>query len=110
MIKPPDDPFAPLPPGPQLEEANEGGDGLVCTPVPPHAEHPARAAGRLFGRQPDKVWLYLGSDGSLLFAVARWDEPHGGKIILPLAWVRQPKWPGSVVLQASPLTSFASQS
>jgi hypothetical protein len=92
----PDDPFAPLANDNFKSEFSlrwEPEVGQVCTPVPDHADDPARAATRLYGRPPDMVWRYSDPDGRLLLVVARWNKPNAEKDIRPVAWVRRPRWP-----------------
>ena len=62
----------------------------VVMPVPSRAGDIADEAGGLSGlrRRPDKVWHYASETAALLYAVARWNMPDGGKQIRPFCWVR----------------------
>jgi hypothetical protein len=68
----------------------ENDEYTVVMPVPAQAGGIADEAGFLTGlrRRPDHVWPYRSSTGELLYAVARWNMPDGGKQIRPFTWAR----------------------
>lgn len=79
------DTFAPLPPGGETIRTPEKGanaqpDKAVILPAP--LPLPEVIRHRAHGT-PARLWRYLDADGRLLFVVARFDKPGGGKEVLP---------------------------
>lgn len=79
------DPFAPLPgKGKPTGKSKSADDWAPLSPVPPTApkppsEHPKRGA-------PSRTWEYRSPSGDLLGLVCRFENPEGGKDILPLTF------------------------
>jgi len=87
-----EDVFAPFSPA-EIADATTSSvqheqNDVVITPVPDGAEDLADAATRLFRCAPDAVWPYKNLQGRLLSGVARWNQPNGDKVFLPLTYRR----------------------
>jgi putative DNA primase/helicase len=65
------------------------------TPPPEDAEAAEKAAARLFGGPPGKMWPYRNRKGAIHFWVCRWNVVRDGKpdkVILPLSWFLGGGW------------------
>src|SRR4051812_17130887 len=89
-----DDPFRPFKPGEASEQSRVDDEGDVAEswmPTIPAPEEPPEA-GRIkhyrYGTAAAR-WIYRGSDGRPLFAVARFNLPDGSKQPLPYTWGRR---------------------
>jgi len=89
----------------ELSTANDS-NGERPTQPPAGAEPGPTAAARLFGREPYAYWRYPDADGETLFYVCRWNEPDGGKRILPLSWFAREGWRFGHWPDARPLYSL----
>lgn len=64
-------------------------DEVPVLPVPEDAPPPPRTHSKR--GKPSALWTYRNADGAVLFYIARFDAPGGGKDVLPLALWRDEK-------------------
>src|SRR4051794_29355853 len=88
------DPFRPFTPGEASEQSNADGigdasDGWIPTiPAPEEPPEAERIKHYRYGTAAAR-WVYRGSDGFPLFAVARFNLADGSKETLPYTWGRR---------------------
>ena len=69
--------------------APEADADTIVSPIPASMMPIEQAAASLGRSLPDNLWKYHDGDGSLLFAVARWNDANGNKAsFLPISCVR----------------------
>ncbi len=84
-------------------EAAARADAAKPTLSPADTEPAEVAAGRLFGRLPDRMWRYADAEGNAAFLVCRWDKRNDGKEFRLLSWFPDEGWRFGARSEARPL-------